>query len=58
MAEYEKLPDPPEKVNSGNVLARMMDGLGFRYNLVFTKRSDRGCTHSYKTNKCIKKDLR
>lgn len=32
MAEYEKLPDPPEKVNSGNVLARMIDGLGFRYN--------------------------
>ena len=32
MEKYEKLPDPPEEASASNVVARIMDGLGFRYN--------------------------
>ena len=28
---YQRIPDPPADYSSGNILARMIDGLGFRY---------------------------
>jgi hypothetical protein len=32
MSEYDTLPDPPDRVGAATVLARLLDGLGFRYN--------------------------
>ncbi len=31
MPPYKELPSPPEKISSGAILARMIDGIGFRY---------------------------
>ena len=31
MIDFERIPDPPETVGAGSVMARLLDGLGFRF---------------------------
>jgi len=31
MSKYDRLPNAPEKISAANVMARLVDGLGFRY---------------------------